>query len=182
MSYPSAWGTAFKLADGKEVNFRPIQSGDTEMLWKMISALSEKSLSNLVPPFTRERIEGWTSNIDYDKVLTIVAVIEEKNEQRIIGSAALVFNKQEIFRHRAELNITVQDNYQNMGIGTAMLKHLLNIARMKTLRKVTLLCNTDNDRAVHVYKKLGFEIEGRFSKERFSSGQYGDLYRMAIFL
>jgi putative acetyltransferase len=182
MGYPSAWETTFTLADGKKVDFRPKQSTDTEMLWNMFSTLSEKSLSNLVPPFTRERIEGWTSNIDYDKVLTIVAVIREKDEQRIVSSASLSFNKQEIFKHKAELGITVHDDYQNMGIGTAMLKHLLSIARMKKIRKVWLLINTDNDRAVHLYKKAGFEIEGKLSKERYFDGKFGDEYRMAIFL
>jgi hypothetical protein len=72
MDCPSELERVFTLKNGKKVNFRPEQSGDTEMLWKMFSTLSEKSLSNMVGPFTRERIEGWTSNIDYDKVLAIV--------------------------------------------------------------------------------------------------------------
>jgi putative acetyltransferase len=148
----------------------------------MFSTLSEKSLSNLVPPFTRERIEGWTSNIDNDKVLTIVAVVTEEDEQRIVCSASLSFNSREIFKHRAELSIAVHDDYQNVGLGTAVLEHMLNIARMKRLRKVSLLVNTDNDRAIHVYQKLGFEVEGKLSKERYYNGQYGDEYIMAILL
>lgn len=182
MHYPTEWETAFTLANGIKVELRPKQASDAEMLWNMFSTLSEKSLSNLVPPFTRERIESWTGDIDYDRVLTIVAVVREKDEQRIVGSASLSFFTQEIFKHKAELSVTVHDDYQNMGIGTAMLKHLLAIARTKKLRKVYLLVNTDNDRAIHVYMSLGFEIEGRFSKERCLNGQCGDEYRMAIFL
>lgn len=181
MEYPSEWEIVFTAKNGKKVDFRPKQSGDTEMLWKMFSTLSEKSLSNLVPPFTRERIESWTSNIDYDEVLTIVAVIEEKSEQRIVGSASLKFNPQEIFRHKAELSISVHDNYQNMGLGTALLKHLLNIAKKKKLKKVWLRVKTDNDKAAHVYKKAGFKIEAKLCKERFNKGKYGDEYRMAVF-
>jgi len=60
--------------------------------------------------------------------------------------------------------------------------HMLDIARKKKLRKVWLLVNTDNDRAVHVYKKVGFEIEAKLCKERYVRGNYGDEYRMAIFL
>jgi ribosomal protein S18 acetylase RimI-like enzyme len=181
MGYPSEWEATFTLADGKKIDLRPKQSTDTEMLWNMFSTLSEKSLSNLVPPFTRERIEGWTSDIDHDKVLTIVAVVREKDEQRIVGSATLSFNKNEIFKHKAELAIAVHDDYQNMAIGTLMLKHLLDIAKIKELRKVWLLVNTDNDRAVHLYKKVGFEIEGKLSKERYSESRFGDEYRMAVF-
>ena len=182
MDYPSEWETVFTLKNDMKVNFRPEQSGDTEMLWKMFSTLSEKSLSNMVPPFTRERIERWTSNIDYDKVLAIVAVIEEKNEQRIVGSASLRFYEQETYRHKGGLGITVHDDYQNMGIGSAMLKHLLDIAKMKKLTKVSLNVDADNDRAIHIYKKAGFEIEGKLRNEKYRNGQYSDEYRMAIFL
>ena len=182
MAYPNEWESVFTAKNGKKVAFRPEQSGDTEMLWAMFSTLSEESLSNLVPRFTRERIEGWTSNIDYNKVLAIVAVIEEKNEQRIVGSVSLGFNEREVFRHKGELSIAVHDDYQNMGIGSAMLKHLLDIARMKKLTKVSLNVDTDNDRAIHIYKKAGFEIEGKLIKERYIDGKFGDEYRMAIFL
>jgi putative acetyltransferase len=182
VAYPRAWETKFTLADGKKIYFRPKQSSDTEMLWTMFSTLSDGSLSNLAPPFTRERIEGWTSNIDCDKVLTIVAVTRERGGQRIVSTASLSFNTQEIFKHKAELSIAVHDDYQNMGIGTAMLNHLVGIAKMKKLRKIWLLVNTDNDRAVHLYKKVGFEIEGKLSKERYFGGKFGDEYRMAIFL
>ena len=182
MEYPSEWKSVFTAKNGKKVDFRPKQSGDTEMLWKMFSTLSDQSLSNLVPPFTRERIESWTRNINYDEVLTIVAVIEEKTEQQIVGSASLKFNPQETSKHKAELSISVHDDYQNVGIGMAMLKHLLDIARMKKLRKVWLRVNTDNDRAVHVYKKAGFEIEAKLCKERYVKSKYRDEYRMAIFL
>jgi putative acetyltransferase len=144
--------------------------------------MSDQSLSNLIPPFTRERIESWTSNINHDEVLTIVAVTEEKNGQQIVASASLKFNPQETSKHKAELSIAVHDEYQNMGLGTAMVKHLLGIARAKRLKKVLLLVNTDNDRAVHVYKKAGFEIEGKLCKERFINGKYRDEYRMAVFL
>jgi len=152
------------------------------MLWEMFSTLSEESASNLLPPFTRERVESWTRNINYNEVLAIVAVIEEKNEQRIIGSASLKFNPQETLKHKAELGLTVHDDYQNMGIGTALLNHLIDIARMKKLRKVWLHVSTHNDRAIYMYKKAGFTIEGKLCKESCINGKYRDEYRMALFL
>jgi GNAT superfamily N-acetyltransferase len=125
MKYPTDWEAIFTLADGKKVHFRPELSSDTKLLWNMFSSLSEKSLSCLLPPFTRERIEGWTKSIDYEEVLTLVAIIMEKDEEKIIGTASLTFNSMEALRHKAEMSMTVHDNYQHMGIGTALLKHLL---------------------------------------------------------
>ena len=69
-----------------------------------------------------------------------------------------------------------------MGIGTALLNHLIGVARMKKLSKVWLQVSTDNDRAINVYKKAGFEIEGKLSKESCIDGKYRDEYRMVLFL
>jgi putative acetyltransferase len=182
VDYPSEWETVFTAKNGEKVVFRPEQSGDTEMLWEMFSTLSEESASNLIPPFTRERVESWTNNINYDEVLAIVAVIEEKSKQRIIGSATLKFYPQEALKHKAELGIAVHDDYQNMGIGTALLNHLIDVARMKKLSKVWLQVSTTNDRAINMYKKAGFKIEGKLCKESCINGKYRDEYRMALLL
>jgi hypothetical protein len=85
VDYPNEWETVFTAKNGEKVFFRPEQSGDTEMLWEMFSTLSEESASNLIPPFTRERVESWTNNINYDEVLAIVAVVEKESGQKIIG-------------------------------------------------------------------------------------------------
>jgi len=182
MAYPNEWKKTFTAKNGKKITFRPEQANDTEMLWTMFSTLSEKSISNLVPPFTRERIESWTNNINYNKVLAIIALAEEANTQRIIGSASLNFNPQEAFKHKVELGVTVHDDYQNLGIGTALLNHMLEVAKMQKLKKVYLIVNTDNNKAISIYKKAGFEIEGKLCKEIRINGKYKDEYRMAILL
>jgi RimJ/RimL family protein N-acetyltransferase len=179
--YPKEWKKNVILKNGQQVFLRPQLSTDTEMLWDTFSTLSEETLSNLVLPLTRERIESWTNHIDYDKNLPILALIKEDGKQRIIGSASLSFNSAEALRHKAELGITVHDDYQNMGLGTAMINHLLDIAQKKGLKKVHLCVNTDNARAIHVYEKCGFQIEARLRKEHYRNEKFGDDYRMAIF-
>jgi putative acetyltransferase len=182
MPHPKEWEKRIVLKSGRHVLLRPELSTDTEMLWEMFSTLSKASLDNLVEPFTRERVEGWTSNIDYDKALPILALVKEENRRRVIGSASLVFHLTEANRHKAELGITVHDDYQNLGLGTIMVNHLLDIARKKGLMKVYLLVKTTNSRAIHVYEKCGFKIEAMLEKEHSLEGQLEDDYRMAIFL
>jgi L-phenylalanine/L-methionine N-acetyltransferase len=182
MVYPNDWEKVFIAKNGKTINFRPEKVTDTDMLWKMFSTLSEITVSNLIPPFTRERIESWTSNIDYNEVLAIVAVTEEENIQRIVGSASLKFNSQKVFKHKAELGIAVHDDYQKLGIGTALLNHLLAIAKMKKLKKVGLIVNIKNERAIYMYRKIGFEFEGTLHRELLYKGRYNNLYQMALFL
>ncbi len=180
-NYPKEWEKRVILRNGRQVFLRPELSTDTGMLWEMFSTLSEESLSNLVLPVTKERVESWTSNIDYAKVLPILALVTEETE-RIIGDSSLSFYRADALRHKAELGLTVHDDYQNLGLGTAMTMHLLEIARMKGLKKVFLLVNSDNSRAIHVYEKCGFQIEATLRKEYCRKGEFGDDYRMAIFL
>ncbi|HMK94588.1 MAG TPA: GNAT family protein [Candidatus Limnocylindrales bacterium] len=182
MAYPAEWETEFTAKNGKLFFFRPKKSSDTEMLWAMFSTLSETSLLFLVPPYTRERIEGWTNNIDFNDVLTVVAVVEEIDVTRIVGLASLKFNPLEVFKHKAELAITVHDDYQNLGVGTALINRLVDLARKKNLKKIFLTVNTENARAIHVYQKTGFEIEGILRKDICLNGKYLDEYLMALFL
>ncbi|WGM89507.1 MAG: GNAT family protein [Candidatus Bathyarchaeum tardum] len=172
----------FTTKNGLKIIFRPEQPDDTEMLWVMFSTLSKKSASYLLPPFPRDRIENWTNEIDYDELLAIVAVLTEKDKQRIIGSTSLKFNSQKPLKHKAELGLTVHDDYQNMGIGNALLKHIINVARTKKLKKIHLNVSAENDRAIHLYKKAGFITEGTFHKASYVNGKYRDEYRMAFFL
>ncbi len=181
MSYPQEWVSQFIAKNGTQVTFRPEQATDTEMLWTMFSTLSPESVSNLVPPFTRERIEGWTNNINYNAVLAIVAVVEEP-VQRIIGTSSLKLYAEAVFRHKAELGLTIHDDYHGLGIGTALLNHMLKVAKLRNLTKVSLTVNCTNQRALYLYKKVGFQIEGTLHKEMFYDGKFLDEYRMALFL
>jgi len=181
-NYPSGWTKNIVLKNGVEVFLRPELSSDTEMLWEMFSTLSKESLEFLIHPFTRERIKSWTNDIDYNKHLPILALIQEDRKERIIGSASLSFHSKESVRHKAELGMTVHDDYQNQGLGTIMIMHLLEIAHEKRLKKIYLRVDTKNGRAIHVYEKCGFRIEAKLEKEDYVNGHFRDDYRMAIFL
>ncbi|MCW3999131.1 MAG: GNAT family N-acetyltransferase [Candidatus Bathyarchaeota archaeon] len=179
MAYPAAWEKTYTAKNGAKILFRPEKAADTEMLWEMYSSLLDATTENLVPPFTRQRIEGWTQNIDYSSVLAIVAVTEDAH---IVATASLKFSPQEVFRHKAELGITVHDSYQNLGIGTELLMHLLSIAKEKQLKKIFLTVNVNNAKAQRLYHKAGFTLEGTLRGEMQLNGKFIDEYRMALFL
>jgi putative acetyltransferase len=184
LSAPPEWTKKVTLGDGTKVILRPEVASDLEMVWEMQSTLSQESLRFLPSGFTREMVEGWFKNIDYEAVLPVVAIVDEPQGERIIGSATLMFSKNPVFRHRAEFGINIHDDYQNRGLGTLLTKHMIGIARAKGIRKVTLMVVTDNERAIRVYRNCGFEVEGRLRLEHLHTltGEYGDDYRMAVTL
>jgi ribosomal protein S18 acetylase RimI-like enzyme len=74
--------------------------------------------------------------------------------------------------------------YRSQGIGQALLETLLSWAQARGgIEKVCLSVHADNQRAISLYKKLGFEVEGIRKRETcFGPGQYADAVLMAKFL
>ncbi len=172
------------LKDGTAVTLRPSEVGDLEPTWAMFSTLSDETLEFLPIPFNRERVEGWFKNIDYEQYLPILGFVDEKGETRVISSSTLGFQSMELYRHRAEFGITIHDDYQNRGLGTVLTKYLIDIARERGIKKIDLMVVAHNERAISVYEKLGFKIEGHFKMNHFNHvlNEYCDEYKMGLLL
>lgn len=83
-------------------------------------------------------------------------------------------------RHVAELGMAVRDDWQGRGVGTALLQAAVELAdRWLNLRRIELEVFTDNEPAVRLYKKFGFEIEGTLIDFAFRDGEYAAVYFMA---
>ncbi len=52
-------------------------------------------------------------------------------------------------------NFNVLDNYQNKGIGTKLIKYLID--NYKNIENITLEVRKDNIKAIHIYEKMGFK-------------------------
>lgn len=55
------------------------------------------------------------------------------------------------------MNIVTKKNKRNLGIGYSLLIELINIAKEKEIKKITLEVNESNKSAIHLYKKIGFK-------------------------
>jgi ribosomal protein S18 acetylase RimI-like enzyme len=87
--------------------------------------------------------------------------------------------------HVARLeSLAVHPRLQGNGIARTMVLDALDHLRAAGVRRVDLLVESDNSRALHLFTKLGFEIEGtlRDSYKRASEAQYVDSYLMARML
>ena len=106
-----------------------------------------------------------------------VAVLEDGT---VIGSAGLQVCTNPRMRHVGTLGMLVHTDFQNQGIGTALLEAVLDLAdNWLMLRRVELEVYADNQRAVRLYEKFGFETEGRKREASVKNGAYVDLLVMA---
>lgn len=82
-------------------------------------------------------------------------------------------------RHSADISLIVHTNYQNMGIGRAILTQLLELAdKWLLLKRVELEVAAENSGAIHLYESLGFEKEGLKKYASITEGRYTDIIVM----
>jgi putative acetyltransferase len=158
----------YNLRNGVQVSFRLEEKTDLEPVWRMFSSLSRNSLEFLPIPITRERVEGWFDNIDYEKALVILGCVEEDGETRVVAVSSLSFNESQYNKHKANFGITVHDDYQGIGLGSYLTGYMIEIAKAKGITRIELEVVAHNLRAIRVYEKNGFIKEGLLRKNHWN--------------
>lgn len=101
-------------------------------------------------------------------------------DNTVLGLVMLTVESNPRRRHSGGLGIMVRTDCQGQGIGTALLEAVLDLAdNWLMLRRVELEVYADNQRAVRLYEKFGFEAEGRKREAAVKNGAYVDLLVMA---
>ncbi len=88
--------------------------------------------------------------------LNLVAIIGNE----IVGTINVQRGIYKKNRHTANLGIAIKKQYREMGIGTELIKRAIKWAFEQNILKMNLEVFSSNEKAVSLYKKLGFEIEG----------------------
>jgi L-phenylalanine/L-methionine N-acetyltransferase len=100
--------------------------------------------------------------------------------EQLLGMAAIYPNTRMRNRHVGYLAITVAHDWQGKGVGTELLRTVLDHAdRWQALLRVELQVFTDNAAGIALYKKFGFEIEGTLRRNALRNGAYVDSLLMA---
>lgn len=109
--------------------------------------------------------------------MMILALVDNK----VIGCLHFVGGARARIQHTGEFGVSVLKDYWGQGIGTVMVEELIQWAKgSNIIRKLNLRVRSDNDRAVSLYKKLGFIEEGLISREFLISGRFFDFYCMGL--
>jgi putative acetyltransferase len=85
-------------------------------------------------------------------------------------------------RHALTLGISVAPEAQGRGVGSALMAAMCDYAdNWVGALRMELTVYTDNERAIGLYRKFGFEIEGTFRGYAMRDGRFADAYAMARF-
>jgi RimJ/RimL family protein N-acetyltransferase len=141
----------------------------------MYEGLSAEAVRWAMPPYTRERIERWLSNLQ--NLIALVAFYHDK----MVGHAHIYKFPHPRRKGMGDLIVYLHQNFHNAGLGTAMLTKLIELAKREGLHRIGLQVIADNKPAIHLYKKLGFKIEGVMKDSYFGEdGKYHDEFVMGF--
>ena len=101
-------------------------------------------------------------------------------DQELVALLNITATSKRSTQHIGDIFIVVRKAYWNQGIGQILLEEGIEWAHSTgILRKLVLNVQVRNERAVHLYKKLGFEIEGCQARGACSAeGEFLDVYLM----
>jgi len=93
---------------------------------------------------------------------------------QVVGNLGLVRGEHHR-SHVGHIGMMVHADYQGMGIGTALMEAVIDLAEnWLGLTRLQLEVYPDNARAIGLYEKCGFEAEGLYHADAYRDGQYVD--------
>ncbi|MBS1245358.1 MAG: acyl-CoA synthetase forming [Chloroflexi bacterium] len=167
--YPNHYATRWTAKDGTSVMIRPIRPEDEPMLVKFHETLSDRSvyLRYLQPMLLSDRVAHERllriCHSDYDRDITLIAEREDKTGERSFMGASRMTKLHGM--DEARFSVLISDCCQGLGLGSEMVRRVVQIARDEKLSRITAFVTPDNQPVQHIFQKLGFNLE------RTSDGQ-----------
>ncbi len=130
-------------------------------------------------PLPFPSVETWRKRLaePADGYFQLVACVGSE----LVGELGLItFPNAPRRRHAARLGMSVHDDWQGKGIGSALMQAGVELAdKWLNILRLELEVYTDNEPAVRLYKKFGFVTEGTLKCFAYRDGQFVDVYTMA---
>ncbi|SMF89799.1 Protein N-acetyltransferase, RimJ/RimL family [Paenibacillus uliginis N3/975] len=169
------------LFESARIKFRKMTTNDVQMYnqWRNdLEVMTTTSPS--LDLFTEEDTHEFVSHVILGSDTSKSYIILDKQSDRPIGIISLI---QLDYKNRnAECIIDIgEKDYWGKGYGTEALRLLLDYAFLElNLHRVSLRVFSFNQKAIHLYEKIGFKHEGASRQAIFRDGAWGDIVQMGI--
>lgn len=113
-----------------------------------------------------------------NKLYLIAKIADE-----IVGTISYEAGSRPRMVHCCGIGMSVRQDHWNQGVGSALLDELVKRCQSGgVIKKINLRVRTDNERAIHLYKKKGFKLEGTITMDTCVDGRYYDHHLMGLIL
>lgn len=146
------------LKDGVRVLLRPLTKEDRDRLVAFFAPVTPEDAKYVRDPVTDPAVvRRWVDELDYTRVLPLVAVVQD----RIVGDLTLHFGEGP-GRHMGELRIFLAKDYRRRGLGTAMLRSAVDLARKSGMQQLVAYVVADQTRVLKAFESIGFGAQCRY--------------------
>ena len=162
---PQELKTSYLLDDGTLVSFRPIHPTDEPRIRDLFYGVSAETLfyrfMSRMKWISREQVQNFVY-IDHRTEVAIVGTLPEAFGEDIIAVGRYYLDPH---TNRAEVAFIVDDAWQNRGIGSFLLKHLITIAKRNGIAGFTAEVLRDNRAMQSVFQKSGCKVQSQLKED-----------------
>ncbi|MBC8943894.1 GNAT family N-acetyltransferase [Xenorhabdus indica] len=160
-----------------EIKIRSAESEDAEHFQRIFGHPDVYSCTLQHPCPSREMWQDRLKQNNTQGILDFVAEIDGK----VVGTIGLFTYVNPRRRHVVGIGIGIDAGYSGKGIGSKMMEFAIDYAfNWLACIRIELEVFTDNEKAIALYTKFGFEMEGIKCKAAFKNGQYCDVVAMSL--
>lgn len=160
---------------------REAEASDAELLIGFLSQIGQESdYTTLDEEGVMMSVQQMAEFLDLQASLenriSILAFLDEN----LAGLINITADRHVRVCHIGDLFIAVRKSYWNQGLGRILMEEAIDWASQSgVIRKLALSVQVRNERAVHLYQSLGFEIEGLQKRGAYlNEGKFLDVYLM----
>jgi len=168
----------FVAKDGRKVTLRSLRWEDLDDCIEFINSLVDEG-SDIAKEIrvTRGEEADWLgkrlASMEKGELVAVVAEVDGK----MVANAEVGCRRGNM-SHVGDIGIGIRAGYRGIGIGTELMRLLIEQSRRMGLKIVVLDVFETNKSAKGLYEKTGFTESGRIPKGICKDGKYIDLIRM----
>jgi RimJ/RimL family protein N-acetyltransferase len=153
----------FISKDGKPITIRPLRRGDLDALLRFANTISrEKSVNRELGIVS---LDGRATRKEERQFLNRILLGAKRREVvsrvaacdgRIVGHADVWRRRPRDVRHTGVFGIVIADGFRNVGLGERLMVEVLRESKRIGIWLLELTVFSINERARHLYEKMGF--------------------------
>lgn len=161
-NYPDQYESWLTLKDGSRVFLRPVMERDSPLLIELFKKMSPKSVwlrfLRHLDSLSEEMVCRFT-HVNYSSQFALVAVVNEDGKDSIIAVGRYADEPEE---EGTELAVAVRDDWHHLGLGKALLRNVVDIAREHGISRFVGMIDPHNTIIRLILLQLGYGVNYSF--------------------
>jgi len=175
-----------ELKTGETVIIRHLTKSDVDGVWYNFNKVIEEGiyLPVFLPVKSQIEKDTWYLNVKKENEICIIAEHPGlKKPNNIIGQCEISNLEWDAATHVGVLGIIVREIYRDISIGRSLIDFAIRDSKkLNNKEKIILSSFSTNERALHLFKKLGFKVVGTRKKQFLMDSKYIDEVAMELWI